>query len=521
MVTKLLEHYALRERRTRDEDAAIAAATGRPWEGWAPPVYSRADPVDIKTAKGRATLARRLVAALARLPARSIPALHREAGGTPQQVRATLKRLTSEGTVWSYTLQGFKKHDEALQQDVKLWDLTEGRTELPPAQYDEVVLDTLRRRGKKTRAQLQALVGGTSLDVRASLDRLGKRVWTTIEGQDYYWWPKDPGPAPHVGGGELNGPSTTATASAPLIDAMNERFGLNLGAHIGDFLSRVRDDLVGAEDMRRAAEVNDKANFAHVFGEALSDTMANHHADHTDFVNLFFEDGELRDFLTKRLLDEVYSRIRSGDVSPKATAETAGATMTSAEFDLLERMLNTWEALDDDDSYEIDEDDEAAARSLAERGYVSLEESEEWGLWAVAETAGSTAFESALKAKRHRVAAVPSTTERGSDEIKALAESMPTEFLRHFFEEKEIPDRLFEVHGGYDTHQIPNAVVVERISRSRGLERRRIEDTLRRIDSANGDINDFLRHLAEGLARQYDFASDWDDSDDDDVKRWT
>jgi len=64
--------------------------------------------------------------------------------------------------------------------------------------------------------------------------------------------------------------------------------------------------------------------------------------------------------------------------------------------------------------------------------------------------------------------------------------------------------------------------VVERIAGTRGLERRRIEDTLRRIDVANGDINDFLRHLAEGLARQYDFASDWnDDGDDDDVKRWT
>ena len=533
MVTRLLEHYALRERRTRDEDASIAAATGTPPKGWAPPVYSRASPVDMKTAKGRATLARRLVAALARLPARSVPALHREVGGTPPQVRATLKRLAREGAVWSYTLQGHKKYDEALQQDVKLWDLTEGRTELPHAQYDEVVLATLRREGKKTRAELQALVGGSSLDVRASLDRLGKQVWTSISGQEDFWWPKDEGPpivadADRGEGGELNGPSATGTRSAPrpkerlptVIDAMNERFDLNLGGQTGDLLSRVRDDLVGAEDMRRAATVNDKANFAHVFTEGLSDMMANHHADNTDFVNLFFEDRDLREFLTERLLDEVYGRIRSDDDPPKAAAEIAGATMTSAEFELLGRILDTFAALDDDDSYQIDGDDEAAARGLAERGYVTLEDAEEWGLLAVAEAAGSTAFESALRARKTR--AVPSTTERGSDEIKALAESMPTEYLRRLFEEKEIPERLFEVHGGYNTHHIPNAVVVERISRSRGLERRRIEDTLRRIDSANGDINDFLRHLADGLARQYDFASDWNDADDDDdVKRWT
>ena len=126
-------------------------------------------------------------------------------------------------------------------------------------------------------------------------------------------------------GGELTGPSATGTRSTPppkerlstIIDAMNERFGLNLAGHINDFLSGVSDDLVAAEHMRRGAEANDKANFAHVFNEALSDMMADHLADNTDFVNLFFEDGDLRNFLTKRLLDEVYRRIRSGDAPPK------------------------------------------------------------------------------------------------------------------------------------------------------------------------------------------------------------
>ena len=90
--------------------------------------------------------------------------------------------------------------------------------------------------------------------------------------------------------------------------------------------------------------------------------------------------------------------------------------------------------------------------------------------------------------------------ERGSEEIRRLASSMPTEYLRRFFEEKEIPERTFEIDAGGTPHLIPNAVVVEHIARTHGDERRQIEAILRRLDFANGDINDFLRHLAGGLA---------------------
>jgi len=51
----------------------------------------------------------------------------------------------------------------------------------------------------------------------------------------------------------------------------------------------------------------------------------------------------------------------------------------------------------------------------------------------------------------------------------------------------------------------------EMIGRSHGEDRRKIEDMLRRIDQANGDINHYLRHLAEALARQYDWAGDFDE----------
>jgi hypothetical protein len=44
-------------------------------------------------------------------------------------------------------------------------------------------------------------------------------------------------------------------------------------------------------------------------------------------------------------------------------------------------------------------------------------------------------------------------------------------------------------------------VVVEHIAQSRGSEAHKIEAVLRRIDFVNGNVNDFLKHLAGALAR--------------------
>jgi type I restriction enzyme R subunit len=120
-------------------------------------------------------------------------------------------------------------------------------------------------------------------------------------------------------GGELIGPGETGTGGkkppkeklSTIIEAINQRFGLNLPDHINDFLGGVSDALVGANAVRLGAEANDKANFAHIFNPALEGTMAEHLEDNTDFVTLFFQDGDLRNFLTKRMLNEVYERIRT------------------------------------------------------------------------------------------------------------------------------------------------------------------------------------------------------------------
>ena len=77
-------------------------------------------------------------------------------------------------------------------------------------------------------------------------------------------------------------------------------------------------------------------------------------------------------------------------------------------------------------------------------------------------------------------------------------------YLYKFFKEKDIPDKMFDkVDSRGVSHVIPNAVVVEFIAQTRGSEQKKIEDTLRKIDFANGDVNHFLDHLAGAIAEMY------------------
>ena len=89
-----------------------------------------------------------------------------------------------------------------------------------------------------------------------------------------------------------------------------------------------------------------------------------------------------------------------------------------------------------------------------------------------------------------------------NQEIKDLAPKMPTKYLRDFFAEKDIPEKIFEVEGPeWGTNFIPNTVVVEHIATCGVEEAKKIADVLRNIDLHNGDVNHFLAHLAGAIAR--------------------
>ena len=77
-------------------------------------------------------------------------------------------------------------------------------------------------------------------------------------------------------------------------------------------------------------------------------------------------------------------------------------------------------------------------------------------------------------------------------------------YLNLFFTEKRIPSKVFSVKDSSGMpHMIPNDVVVEAISQTSGSERKKVEDTIRKIDFHNGDVNHFFEHLAKALAEQY------------------
>ena len=73
-------------------------------------------------------------------------------------------------------------------------------------------------------------------------------------------------------------------------------------------------------------------------------------------------------------------------------------------------------------------------------------------------------------------------------------------YLETFFEEKDIPETTFVVDGPSGPNHIPNEVVIENIMIAPDHEQKKIADTLRKIDFYNGDVNDFLKHLAGALA---------------------
>ena len=78
-----------------------------------------------------------------------------------------------------------------------------------------------------------------------------------------------------------------------------------------------------------------------------------------------------------------------------------------------------------------------------------------------------------------------------------------TPYLKTFFKEKDLPEVTWELEDNDGvTHIISNSVVLEAMEQAPDSELHSIENIIRRIDFANGDVNDFLKHLAGALINQ-------------------
>ena len=86
--------------------------------------------------------------------------------------------------------------------------------------------------------------------------------------------------------------------------------------------------------------------------------------------------------------------------------------------------------------------------------------------------------------------------------FKEAEEDFNTWFDR-FLEEKELSPEAWEITGSDgEINQISSEVVIEAIKNAPPNEQRGIKDMIVKIDFANGDVNDYFKHLAKALVEQ-------------------
>ena len=83
---------------------------------------------------------------------------------------------------------------------------------------------------------------------------------------------------------------------------------------------------------------------------------------------------------------------------------------------------------------------------------------------------------------------------------KRKTTSKTQKYLETFFEEKNLPLKNWDIIGkDGEWNNISNEVVIEYILKAPEYEQKKIANKIRKIDFYNGDVNDFLKHLAKGI----------------------
>lgn len=76
-------------------------------------------------------------------------------------------------------------------------------------------------------------------------------------------------------------------------------------------------------------------------------------------------------------------------------------------------------------------------------------------------------------------------------------------WMREFFEEKNLPERVWSIAYNEQTHVIENYDMIEIICEMPEENRKKIQTKLEKIDLVGGDINKFLKYLAEAYIETY------------------
>ena len=78
---------------------------------------------------------------------------------------------------------------------------------------------------------------------------------------------------------------------------------------------------------------------------------------------------------------------------------------------------------------------------------------------------------------------------------------MSLQYLRTFFKEKDLASQVYEVTAkGGTTNLFCTEDVVDALLNASDSTQEKAASILRTIDFANGDVHNFLRHCAEGMA---------------------
>ncbi len=118
--------------------------------------------------------------------------------------------------------------------------------------------------------------------------------------------------------GTLKGPSDVGTGrvedeQVPLsrvVDVLNERFGTEFTAADELFWDQIRADATADESVRDAGEANTIDNFAHIFDRKLEELVIGRMDRNSDQVVRFLDNPEVRDFVTRLMRNQVYTRIQ-------------------------------------------------------------------------------------------------------------------------------------------------------------------------------------------------------------------
>lgn len=93
---------------------------------------------------------------------------------------------------------------------------------------------------------------------------------------------------------------------------------------------------------------------------------------------------------------------------------------------------------------------------------------------------------------------------RGEGSKRVVAAEDFNAWFDRFLEEKQLPYASWELAGTDGTsHHIDSEVVIEAIKNAPPNEQAGIKDEIVKIDFANGDVNDYLKHLAQALVQNF------------------